>query len=411
MAERADSRRRPARLDRVEILSRVSLADVLTREVGQPKRGYGSEPWWPSVDPALPGTGKTPPTHIVGADSHGVEHFKDFASGRSGTAVDVLMIRRGLSAGEALRALAEQAGLAAGQPLPPPPERPQVVARSVGGPPSAEFGQWLGRCAERLWLPRHPGAAFAREWLAGRGYGDEILKVTKVGYDVGARADSRWPKERRVKHGIPNLAGVTFPMHGADGELTYAQTRNLRWELDSPWPKYVNPSGMITNPAVAYWRGPGVRAGAPVIVVEGPTDALAVRQVGYDVAALVGAGHAASSETVGRLVDAFGLDRPYLIMTDPDEAGRLAAGQLVEQLEGAGVAAIDLPPDKQKDVAEWLATEGPHSRNWALSDAVGRRLDAVSSVVRQALQGDSASVRCPKRCASGPIEASIVDRT
>ena len=67
MAERA-APRRPIRFDRVDILSRVSLAEVLTREVGHPKRAYGSEQWWPSVDPAPPGTGKTPPTHIVGTE-------------------------------------------------------------------------------------------------------------------------------------------------------------------------------------------------------------------------------------------------------------------------------------------------------------------------------------------------------
>lgn len=388
MAERA-ARRRPTRFDRVEILSRVSLAEVLTRELGHPKRAYGSERWWPSVDPALPGTGKTPPTHIVGVDSHGVEHFKDFASGRSGTAVDVLMIRRGLSAGEALRALAEQAGLAAGEPLPPPPERPRpVAARPAGGPPSAEFGRWVERCAERLWLPRHRAAGEAREWLAGRGFGEEILKAAKVGYDVGARGDSHWPKERRAERGIPNIVGVTFPMYGPGGELTYAQTRNLGWQPDSPWPKYVNPAGIVANPAVAYWRDAGVRAGAPVIVVEGPTDALAVSQVGYDVAALIGAGHAANPVTAERLVEAFGRDRPYVIMTDPDEAGRLAAEHLMEHLRRAGVAAIDARPGDVGDVAEWLTIEGSGSTAQALNDIVQRRLDAASNQARRILGGE-----------------------
>lgn len=388
MAEQGGRRRRPSRFDRVEILSRVSLADVLTREVGLPKQAYGSEQWWPSVDPALPGTGKTPPTHIVGADSHGVEHFKDFASGRSGTAVDVLMIRRGLSAGEALWALAEQAGLAAGRHLPPPAERPQIMARPAGSPPSAEFGQWLERCAQRLWLPRHRAAAEAREWLAGRGFGEEILRAAKAGYDIGARSDSQWPKERRTEHGVPNLAGVTFPMYGRDGELTYAQTRNLRWQPDSRWPKYVNPSGVVTNPAIVYWCDQEVRAGAPVIVVEGPTDALAVRQVGYDIAALIGAGHAANPATAERLVEAFGLDRPYLIMTDPDQAGRLAAGQLMEQLQAAGAVVMEAEPGDRSDIADWLITEVPGSRERVLGETVERRLRALSANDRRTLRSE-----------------------
>lgn len=392
VAERA-ARRRPTRFDRVEILSRVSLADVLTREIGHPKRAYGSEQWWPSVDPALPGTGKTPPTHIVGADSHGVEHFKDFASGRSGTAVDVLMIRRGLSAGEALRALAEQAGLAAGQPLPPPPERPQVVARSVGASPSGEFGRWVERCAERLWLPRHRAAGEARAWLAGRGFGEDILKAAKVGYDVGARDDSHWPKERRAEYGIPNLAGVTFPMYGPDGDLTYAQTRNLRWQPDSPWPKYVNPAGIVANPSIAYWRDPGVRAGAPVIIVEGPADALAVRQFGYDVAALIGAGQAANAATADHMITAFGVDRPYAIMTDPDEAGRLAAEQMLEQFQGAGVVALVAQPSDLSDVAEWLTSQRVGGQERVLLEAIERRLASASVGVRRILDGELGEIR------------------
>lgn len=400
--------RRPP--DRVEILSRISLADVLTREVGPPKTSAGAEPWWPSVDPALPGTGKTPPTHIAGTDSHGIEHFKDFASGRSGTAVDVLMIRRGLSAGEALRALAEQAGLAAGEPLPPAPERPRpVAARPAGGPPSAEFSRWVERCAGRLWLPRHRAAAEAREWLAGRGYGEEILKAAKVGYDIGARGDSHWPRERRAEHGIPNLAGVTFPMYGPDGELTYAQTRNLRWQRDSAWPKYVNPTWIVANPSTAYWRDPGVRVGAPVIIAEGPTDALAVRQIGYDVAALIGAGQAANPATAERLVEAFGLDRPYVIMTDPDEAGRLAAEQLVEQLQAAGVAAMEALPGDRSDVAEWLATE-ENSRERTLRDAVEGQLRAVSADARRTLHSEVGGVCRPSLAGKRGVSHAGVGR-
>jgi len=331
------------RLDRIEVLSRVSLADVLTAELGHPRRS-GGELWWPSVDAARPGTGKSPPTHIVGADSNGIEHFKDFASGRSGTAVDVLIITRGLDFADALRVLAERAGVVPGAALPPRPPRPAVAPAVPGAPPSPEFGEWIDACTGRLWVPDSRSAAEARAWLAGRGYGEQILRGARIGFDPGARRDPDWPRERRVAHGIPGLGGVTIPMFDRDGQLTYAQTRNLHWSPGSRWPKYVNPTRLVANPAVAFWADPGRHVGRPVLVAEGPTDALAARQVGHDAVALIGAGNAAHPDVAARISAAFGSDRPFVVMTDPDAAGRLAGEHLVSDLRTAGAPAMYQPP-------------------------------------------------------------------
>ncbi len=344
------------RLDRIEVLSRVSLADVLTAELGHPRRS-GGELWWPSVDAARPGTGKSPPTHIVGADSNGIEHFKDFASGRSGTAVDVLIITRGLDFADALRVLAERAGVVPGAALPPRPPRPAVAPAVPGAPPSPEFGEWIDACTGRLWVPDSRSAAEARAWLAGRGYGEQILRVARIGFDPGAQSDPDWPRHRRAAHGIPSIGGVTIPLFDRDGQLTYAQTRNLRWAPGSRWPKYLNPTRLVANPAVAFWADPGRHAGRPVLVVEGPTDALAVRQVGHDAVAVVGAGNAANAEVAARISAACGPDRPFVVMTDPDAAGRLAGERLVAHLRVAGVPAVYQPPgdDDLAALAERMA--------------------------------------------------------
>jgi hypothetical protein len=136
-----------AHLDRDDVLARVDLAEILTREVGPPHK-RGVEWWWPSVEPGMEGTGRTPPTHIIPptAASNGVAMFKDFASGTSGTAIDVLMIRRGFDFTTALQALANDAGLTSRVPPPPlPPSRQQ--ARPRPQPPSAELITWVRDCS------------------------------------------------------------------------------------------------------------------------------------------------------------------------------------------------------------------------------------------------------------------------
>ena len=370
------------RLDRAEVLARISLAEVLTAELGPPRRS-GGELWWPSVDPALPGTGKSPPTHIVGTDSNGIEHFKDFASGRSGTAVDVLMITRGLPFADVLRVLASQAGITTSEPLPPRRHRPVTPAPRDGGPPSPEFARWIDACAERLWLADHAEAIEARAWLHARGYTDEVLRAAQVGYDIGARRDTQWSKERRIASGIPNIGGVTFPLYDRDGTTTYAQTRNLRWTPGSRWPKYVNPGRTVTNPGIAYWTDPGPHTGRPVIIVEGPTDGLAARQAGHDVAALIGAGHAANPATARNLVAALGTDRPFVIMTDPDPAGRLAAQHLTEHLHAAGAPVIERQPEAD-DLAAWNQQAGPGFID-RLDQTVTEALAALTATTRSKL--------------------------
>ncbi|MGF1599755.1 MAG: toprim domain-containing protein, partial [Acidimicrobiales bacterium] len=263
-----------------------------------------------------------------------------------------------------------------------------------GQPPSPEFAEWIERCTRRLWHPNHPGATQARAWLTERGYEEQTLRDARVGYDPGADRDTHWPRERRQTHGIPTIAGVTFPLYDRAGTLTYAQTRNLRWTPESRWPKYVNPTRIVTNPAIAYWADPGQHAGRPVLIVEGPTDALAARQTHHDVAALIGAGHATNPAVVDQLVEAFGLDRPFIIMTDPDPAGRNAAQQLLAHLRQTGAPAVRHEPDGG-DLAAW--TQHHNDPQAEIDTAIVGALRALSTTNRRAL--------------TPPSDASLAERS
>jgi hypothetical protein len=392
-----------AELDRDDVLARISLADVLTREVGPPKR-QGSQWWWPSVDPALEGTGKTPPTHIYTTTPAGVELFKDFTSDRSGTAADVLMIRRSIDFATALAVLAQQAGITSEDRLPAPLPRNRPAPRRPVRPPPAELLAWIDDCTQRLWAQNRPSAV-ARQWLADRGYTNSCLVEARVGYDLGAHLDSQRPKQVRAEHGIPNMAGVVFPIFNAAGQPAYAQTRSITWTKTSDYPKYVNPTGIL-NPGIGIWADPDPdprrRAGAPVIVVEGPTDALAARQAGHDVAGLIGAGRATNPTTAHNLIDVFGPDRPYVIMTDPDRPGRSAGQFLVAHLWHTGATATyRSPPDT--DIADWARTLGsqfPRQLGAHLTNA----LTELTAITHQALTGDPAFI---EHAAGGPLEPAV----
>jgi DNA primase len=384
------------RYDRDAVLAAIDLADVLTRELGPPKQ-LGSDWWWPSVDPAMVGTGHTPPTHIIPASRTrcGVAMFKDFASGRSGTAIDVLMLNRGITFTDALTALAAEHGItpAAG----PSRQRPEHrAARPSPGappepdrPPPAAMIAWIHDCADRLATSHTRGAATARAWLRQRGYTDRLLADNLVGYDPGSRHDPTRPRHHRQTVGIPNLTGVTLPHFDIAGQIIYVQTRSLTWTPDRPYPKYVNPTG-ITNPRFGLWADPDThhKAGAPVLITEGPTDSLTARQAGYDVAGLIGAAHAHDPETTTALITTLGSDRPYIILTDPDPAGRTAAHHLVTNLQALGAVATHLPPPDGNDLTAWAATTQT-TFTTALHAHVRLALTDATLATRRALAGDA----------------------
>jgi hypothetical protein len=181
---------------------------------------------------------------------------------------------------------------------------------------------WPGcsECADRLATSRARGAGRARAWLRGREFDDGFLADNLVGWDPGAHHDRSRPERLRERHGIPRMSGVTFPLFDVAGCLPYVQTRSPTWTPTSDHPRYVSPT-RIHNPRSGIWADPGPRAGAPVLVTEGPTDSLTARQAGYDVAGLIGATHANDPATATTLLATLGTDRSYVILTDPDPAG------------------------------------------------------------------------------------------
>jgi hypothetical protein len=196
------------------------------------------------------------------------------------------------------------------------------------------------------------------------------------------------------------MGGVTFPHFDAAGRVTYVQTRNLTWTPKTGYPKYVNPTG-LRNPRFGIWADPDphFRAGAPVLITEGPTDSLTARQAGFDVVGLIGASHADDPATTAAVLATLGTDRPYLVLTDNDPAGRRAGHRLVVELWIGGAVALHRPPPHGGDLADWASATGVRFPA-TLGSHIGRALTGASAITRTALTGDPSFIT---DAADGPL--------
>ena len=304
-----------------EILDRTDLAALLT-ELSGPPHGQGHRRRWPCIAPDHP---DEHPSITMFVDRNGVERWRCWSDGQSGTAIDAVMIARSVDVRTAVAALTDRTGHT---PEPPPTRtaRPADTQRS----PSPALRRWVHECEHRLWRPEGTGA---REWLHGRGLDDEILHANRIGYDPGRH---NAPRAR----GLPQYRGITVPSFGADGELAYAQVRNLDGNAPS---KYTNPVPRHGSlPAVTLPRG-GPTDG-PLVVTEGIFDGLIATQAGYRTAALISTASAANRTLADQLA-AHAHGAPIVLALDGDRAGRNATNQLRTALDGHDVRVLRVPDD------------------------------------------------------------------
>lgn len=308
-----------------DILNRIDL-EALADQLCGPHRGHGSGARWPSPVRDHPQTGKTPPMSIF-TDRRGRQRWTCWATGTSGTAIDLVTVSRQMSVADAIGWLADRAG---NQPIRPAPKpRPQAPARTG---PSDALRTYVRACVEQL---QKPSGAIARNWLADRQLSPDIVDLNEVGYDPG-------PSRQQRPRGLPFRGpGIVLPTFDRKGSLVYAQTRYL--DVESTGRKYDNPSSAhATKPALSWPRMPH-DDGECTVICEGVIDALTVAGIHIRSVALLSAGDAGRE-----LGDLASLEGPVVIATDPDTAGRAASDSLLDSLVEAGVEKVrplKLPAD------------------------------------------------------------------
>jgi DNA primase len=216
---------------------------------------------------------------------------------------------------------------------------------------------------ERVLWDSEAGAP-VREYLAGRGLGEEIAKEFRLGLSQGAglaakaRERGFTPEEIQAA-GLSNRRGndyfpfrLMFPLSDARGRVIGFQARRLR-DDDPLRGKYVNTpeSELFKKGNVLYGlhlARPAIAKQDRAIVVEGNTDVIALRQAGVEpVVASMG-----TALTENQVRELGRLTKRLLLCFDADAAGQEATLRGMELAVGQGfdVRVVTLP--KGEDPAD-----------------------------------------------------------
>lgn len=351
------------------------------------------------------------PFHDERTPSFGIDPVEKlyhcFGCGAGGDVFQFVMETEGLDFTGALESLADRYGI--------------ELERDAEDPRDAERRQRRDRLLallERtaayyvrvLW--ESPEAADARSYLLGRGLEEGVLREYRVGY-----APSAWDRvltaSRRAGYSEAELLAcglavrsqkdsgriydrfrrrITFPLCDDKGHVLGFGARTMS---EDSGPKYLNSSDneVFHKGSVLYGvdlaRAPAAKAGR-VVLVEGYTDAIALRQAG--VAEVVGS--MGTALTVAQ-VDALSRLAPTtLFCQDPDAAGQQAIDRSIESLRQANARRNGRPVEFRivrlpagSDPADVVQKDG--------ADAIGALLGGAVSVaeyqVERALSGGDTS--------------------
>ncbi len=343
MAEERDSKD--------EILRRLDMAEVVGEYVQLRRRG---DRLWG----LCPFHNEKTPSFSVNPDK-GV--FYCFGCHKGGDLFTFVMEAEKLSFVEALRLLAEKAGVEIGAGRTPADDRREALLelnKRVAGTYAWLLRESRAREAEQ-----------ARGYLQSRGFGPETIERFQVGY---APEDRGWTAKFLEEHGYSreflrisgllrdDLGGlfrgrVMFPIENVRGEILGFGGR----ALGDAMPKYLNsPETPVFRKREAVFglrqAVDSIRRSGRFLLMEGYTDVMASHQAGVtDAVATLGT---ALSEDQIRLMRRYA--GVAVLVPDADEAGRTAALRALESLEGAGfdVEVVRLPGEN--DPADLVREEG-----------------------------------------------------
>jgi len=367
-------------LDRNHIVEATDLAGLADELLG-PRRGTSRSASWPCPSPQHAQTGRTPPVGVYRA-GNGEQRWHCHGCGIGGSAIDLVMVSRGLTVAEAIEGLAGRAGIR--EPFVVGRRRTNAVARpirdmAVARAPVADpagLAAFVDECAERLWQPQ---GRVVLQWLTQvRGLPEEVLARNRIGADPGRRGQPR-------PDGMPSSGrAAVLPVH-EDGRPVFAQLRPISQLPEGP--RYLNAANRLAaNPRVGIYEPPEA-VGRCVVVTEGVLDALSANAAGFRAAAVFGAalvGGGAQDRGGNVVADRLaGLDSPLILAFDADEAGQRGSDTLRGSLRerGAHTSRVHVPAEAN-DLNAWMLA----SRDWqqAFRSAVRTAVTASSEPHRLA---------------------------
>jgi hypothetical protein len=262
-----------------------------------------------------------------------------------GDAIDLVSVTQRLDRVNALDWLAARNGMIPDVPLPPFARREPGVRPTVETPLNPCVMRYVEACEKILWRPTGRPVL---DWLHGRGFDDDLLRVNRAGCDPGREVMQR---QRGLAYG-GSIAAV-FPALSEQGDVHYVQTRYLN---PGTGPKYDNPSSALaTNPRIGWARVVDSAVPDTLAVCEGIPDALTAAALGYQSVATLGS--QSSDQYVVDRIAAHAL-RNHLsveLVSDNDNAGRTWAQKLQAALSDVGLTStVHEAPRSGCDLNDWF---------------------------------------------------------
>lgn len=353
-----------------EVLSRTDIVALISEYVRLIKRGRRYVGLCPFHQERTPSFTVSPDKQL----------FYCFGCGTGGDALKFLMLRENLSFPDALRQLADRAGLK----LPAPASDPEEIARRR----EREEAWHINKLAANFFVRQlHDKAGIpAREYLEKRGVALAVASKFELGFAPPSR-DSlvsflksqgisgeeavRCGVAIRLESGevIDRFRGrLIFPIHDSRGRIVGFGGRALD---DATQPKYLNsPETPLFNKRELlyglYQAREAIRTTGFAVIVEGYLDAITAHQFGFtNVVASLG-----TSLTREQAQLLLRYTTTALIAYDSDAAGAAATLRGLDLLQETGfhVKIVRVPQGKDPD--EFIRTAGPEAWGRIVAQAV-----------------------------------------
>ncbi len=335
-----------------QLLSRVDIVDVIDRRVPLKKAGQ-------NYQACCPFHGEKTPSFTVSPTK---QFYHCFGCGAHGSAIGFLMEYGGLSFVDAVKSLADEAGLKV-------PEDANFQPKPKTGPDLTEF---MAKAAA-FYKEQLKGSERAIAYLKKRGLTGQIAARFGLGY---APAQSTALKQIFEHYDAPELAAAGLVIDGERGRYDRFRDRimfpirNTKGQviafggriLDQGEPKYLNSpeTPIFHKGSEVYGLFEGrqaIREAGKILVVEGYMDVVALAQfdLNYAVATLGTATTPIHARTLLRQTD-----KLYYCF-DGDNAGRKAAWRALENTlealaDGKEVFFLFLPEGEDPDT--WVRANG-----------------------------------------------------
>ncbi len=285
-----------------------------------------------------------------------------FGCGEGGDVFSFLMKIEGLSFPDAVRRLAEQAGVELDERELTPAEEQNQQQQSrfyAINEAAADYYQQL--------LLEHPAGEPARRYLRARGYGRKVAEENRIGYalDSWDGLRKRLEADEFALEDVRNLGLIRpgkqgrgdydlfrgrlmFPILDLTGKVVAFGGR----VLDEGMPKYINsPESSIYHKGRIlfglYQARQSIRQTGDVLVVEGYFDQLALQRAGFP-QAVATCGTALTADHA-RMLKRYA--QRVVLLFDQDRAGRQATFKAMSALQEAALpaAVIELPAREDPD--------------------------------------------------------------